>query len=41
MYIDKLDEIVDKYNNTYHRTIKMKPIEIKTSAYIYWLWDIK
>ena len=23
MYIDKLDDIVDKYNNTYHRTIKI------------------
>ena len=23
-YIDKLDDIVDKYNNTYHTTIKMK-----------------
>ena len=25
VYIDKLDAIVDEYNNTYHRTIKMKP----------------
>ena len=25
VYIDKLDDIVDEYNNTYHRTIKMKP----------------
>ena len=24
-YIDKLDNIVKEYNNTYHRTIKMKP----------------
>ena len=24
VYIDKLDNIVNKYNNTYHRTIKMK-----------------
>ena len=23
VYIDKLDDIVNKYNNTYHRTIKM------------------
>ena len=27
--IDKLDDIVNEYNNTYHRTIKMKPIEVK------------
>ena len=26
VYIDKLDDIVDEYNNTYHLTIKMKPI---------------
>ena len=25
VYTDKLDDIVDEYNNTYHRTIKMKP----------------
>ena len=28
MYIDKLDDIVNEYNNTYHRTIKMKPIDV-------------
>ena len=27
--IDKLDDIVNKYNNTYHRTIKMKPADVK------------
>ena len=27
MYIHKLDEIVNKYNNTYHRKIKMKPVD--------------
>ena len=27
-YIDKLDDTVNKKNNTYHRTIKMKPIRI-------------
>ena len=31
MYIDKLDDIVDEYNNAYHRTIKMKPIMLKTT----------
>ena len=34
VYIDKLDDIVDEYNNTYHRTIKMKPVDIKDNTYI-------
>ena len=34
MYTDKLDNIVDEYNNTYHRTIRMKPIDVKDSTYI-------
>ena len=34
VYIDKLDDIVDEYNNTYHRTIKMKPIHVKDNTYI-------
>ena len=29
VYIDKLDEIVNKYNNAYHKTIKMKPLNVK------------
>ena len=33
-YSDKLDDIVNKYNNTYHRTIKMKPIDVKDNKYI-------
>ena len=33
-YIDKLDDIVNKYNNTYHSTIKMKPADIKSNTYI-------
>ena len=32
--IDKLDDIVNKYNNTYHITIKMKPADVKPLAYI-------
>ena len=32
-YFDILDDIVDKYNNTYNRTIKMKPIDIKTDSF--------
>ena len=33
VYIDKLDDIVDEYNNIYHRTIKMKPIDVKDNTY--------
>ena len=34
VYIDKLDDTVDEYNNTYHTTIKMKPIGVKDNTYI-------
>ena len=34
VYIDKLDDIVSKYNNTYRRTIKMKPVDVKSNTYI-------
>ena len=34
VYIDKLDDIVNEYNNTYHRTIKIKPIDVKGNTYI-------
>ena len=34
VYIDKLDDIVNKYNNTYHRTVKMKPVDVKYNTYI-------
>ena len=34
VYIDKLDDIVDEYNNTYHTTIKMTPIDVKDNTYI-------
>ena len=34
VYIDKLDDIMNEYNNTYHRTIKMKPIDVKDNTYI-------
>ena len=34
-YIDKLNDIVNKYNNIHHSTIKMKPIDIKSNAYIH------
>ena len=34
MYIDKLDDIVNEYNNTYHRPIKMEPINVEGNTYI-------
>ena len=34
MYIDKLDDIVNKYNNTYHSTIKMNLTDVKSNTYI-------
>ena len=34
VYIDQLDDIVNKYNKTYHSTIKTKPVDIKPSTYI-------
>ena len=34
VYINKLDDRVDEYNKTYHRTIKMKPVDIKNNTYI-------
>ena len=34
MCIDKLDDIVKEYNNTYHASIKMKPIDVKDNSYI-------
>ena len=34
VYLDKLDAIVHKYNNAYHGTNKMKPVDIKSNTYI-------
>ena len=34
VYINELDDIMDEYNNTYHTTIKMKPIDVKDNTYI-------
>ena len=34
VYIDKLDDMVNEYNNTYHTTIKMKPSDVKDNTYI-------
>ena len=32
VYFDALNDIVDKYNNKYHNTIKMKPINAKSNS---------
>ena len=34
IYIDKLDDIVKKYNNTYHTSVKMKHVDVKDNTYI-------
>ena len=31
--IDKLDDIVNKCNNTYHSAIKMKPVDVKSNTF--------
>ena len=36
VYTDKVDDIVNEYNYTYHSTIKMKPVNVKVK-HIYWL----
>ena len=34
VYLDVFDYFVNKYNNTAHRTVKMKPIDVKDNAYV-------
>ena len=34
MFIDKLGDIVNKYKSTYYITIKIKPVDVKTSTYV-------
>ena len=34
MYIDKLDDTVNEYNNTYHTRIKTKPVDVKNNTHI-------
>ena len=34
VYIGKLDNIVNRYNNTYRSTIKMKPVDVKLNTYV-------
>ena len=33
VYFDVLNDIVDEYNNTYHKTIKMEPIDVKSGSF--------
>ena len=33
-YTNKLNDIVNKYNNTYHSTTNMKPVNVKSNTYI-------
>ena len=34
VFINKLDDIVNEYNDIYHKTIKMKPVDVKDNKYI-------
>ena len=34
VYIEKLDAIVNKYNNTYNKAVIMKPVDVKDNTYI-------
>ena len=34
VYVDKLDDIVSEYSNTYHTSIKMKSVDVKDNTYI-------
>ena len=40
VYIDKLDKIVDEYNNTFHKAIKTKPVDVKDNTYINFVKEI-
>ena len=33
VYVDVLDDIVNKYNNTVRKTIKMRPIDVTSHSY--------
>ena len=41
LYMDKLDDVVGEYNNTYHRTIKIKPVDVKGNRYIDFKKEVK
>ena len=34
VYVDKLDNVVNKYNNKYHSSIKIRPVDVKSNTYI-------
>ena len=34
VYIDKLDDIVNKYNRRFHSTIKRKPVDVKSNTWL-------
>ena len=34
IYFDALEDIVNKYNNTVHRAIKMKSIDVMSDSYV-------
>ena len=40
VYIDKLYDIVKKYNNTYHTSTKMKPLDVKDNTYIHFKKEV-
>ena len=40
IYADKLDDIVNKYNNTYHRTIGIKPVNVKDNTYLHFAKEV-
>ena len=40
VHIDKLDDIVGEYNNTYHRTITMKPVDVEDNTYIHFKKEV-
>ena len=40
VYIDKLNNIINKYNNTYHRTIKMKPVDVNQACILTFIKEI-
>ena len=40
VYIDKIDDIITQYNNTYHSTIKTQPVGVKSDTYVYSSKDI-
>ena len=40
VYIDKLDDIVNEYNNIFHRTSKRKSIEVKVNTYIDYIKEV-